>query len=192
MTEIQRKTFAALLSVVLACLIIAPTVAFAEERNVEIENYTVAQDWKAAVDGIRIDGVDAPVAGKPLDGKAHVATAEGPEWEIPTLWVRDDLAWLVDLIINRLEPQAVNLLIDRFPAFSAATDKGASSSGSSDDYSGDKASLTFVANYLDCLNLIKPCIHGATRSISQTDSVATRSFSPKPAPCPATWQPGCL
>jgi|GEM_PF-4044589 len=36
MTEMQRKTFAALLSVVLACLIIAPTVAFAEERNGEI------------------------------------------------------------------------------------------------------------------------------------------------------------
>ena len=36
----------------------------------------------------------------------------------------DDLMWLIDLIVNRLEPQAVNLLLDKFPAFRAAAEKG--------------------------------------------------------------------
>ena len=32
----------------------------------------------------------------------------------------EDLEWLIDLVKNKLEPQAVNLLISKFPAFSAA------------------------------------------------------------------------
>lgn len=31
-----------------------------------------------------------------------------------------DLQWLVELIVNKLQPQAVNLLLEKFPAFSAA------------------------------------------------------------------------
>lgn len=246
-----NRAFAALLAFVLGCLIMAPAAAFAEDRAVEVENHTIAQGWKAAVSDIRIGGVDAPAAGTQLDDTAQVTTAEGAGWDIPVLWVRDDLAimpdsaevvegrtflpvfaffvpdgyalqdpdckitlaedlaalfgpdeiisvysegtgityilpaslkglfvraadgpsvsgdakggepsvagyatdgaaeaakptlldihcaqtardaltdedlaWLIDLIINRLEPQAVNLLLDRFPAFSAAADKG--------------------------------------------------------------------
>ena len=244
MAEKPRKAFAALLAFVLAFLLMAPTAALAEERAVDIENHTAVQDQKATVNDIRIGGVHAPAAGTQLDGEARVATAEGEEWDIPVLWVRDDLAimpeaaeadegrtylpvlaffvpdgyalqgpdckvtlseelaalfgtdeivsayseetgityilpaslkslfvraagelstaddaggdaavdaaetaqptlvdihcaqtardvltdedlaWLVDLIVNRLEPQAVNLLLDRFPAFRAAADKG--------------------------------------------------------------------
>ena len=240
MTGKPRKAFAALLAFVLACLIMTPAAAFAEKNAVEVENHTIAQDGKATVSDIRIGGVDAPTAGTQLDEKARVSTAEGAEWDIPALWVRDDLtimpqpaeadegrtylpalaffvpngyalqgpdfkvtlaeelavlfgtdevisvysqetgityimpaslkglfvraagqppaagdaedgaektaqptlvdihcaqtardaltdedlAWLVDLIINRLEPQAVNLLLDRFPAFRAAAEKG--------------------------------------------------------------------
>ena len=36
----------------------------------------------------------------------------------------EDLTWLIDLIVNKLEPQAVNLLLDKFPAFRTAADKG--------------------------------------------------------------------
>ena len=36
----------------------------------------------------------------------------------------EDLEYLIDLIINRLQPQAVNLLIDSFPAFRTAADNG--------------------------------------------------------------------
>ena len=35
---------------------------------------------------------------------------------------QDDLEYLVDLIINKLQPQAVNLLLEKFPAFSHAQD----------------------------------------------------------------------
>ena len=240
MVKRTNRAIAALLAFVVACLIMAPAAAFAEERAVEVENHTVAQDWKATVSDIHIGGVDTPAAGTQLDDKAQVTTAENEEWDIPVLWVRDDLvimpdtakadegrtylpilaffvpdsyalqgsdckvtlaedlaalfgtdeivsvysqgtgityilpaslkdlfvhatdepsatgdategiaetaqptlvdiycaqtardalsdedlAWLIDLVINRLEPQAVNLLIDRFPAFRAAADKG--------------------------------------------------------------------
>ena len=36
----------------------------------------------------------------------------------------EDLEWLINLIIGKLEPQAVDLLLDSFPAFRAAADKG--------------------------------------------------------------------
>lgn len=36
----------------------------------------------------------------------------------------EDLEYLLDLILNRLEPQAVELLLDKFPAFRAAADMG--------------------------------------------------------------------
>ena len=36
----------------------------------------------------------------------------------------EDLEYLIDLVINRLEPQAVNLLLDKFPAFREGADCG--------------------------------------------------------------------
>ena len=36
----------------------------------------------------------------------------------------DELEWLLDLIINRLHPQAVNLLLDAFPSFKEAAQNG--------------------------------------------------------------------
>ena len=36
----------------------------------------------------------------------------------------EDLEWILDLIINKLEPQAVNLLLEKFPAFKAGAAQG--------------------------------------------------------------------
>ena len=36
----------------------------------------------------------------------------------------EDLEWLIDLILNKLQPQAVNLLLEKFPAFAEAADNG--------------------------------------------------------------------
>ncbi len=36
----------------------------------------------------------------------------------------DDLEYLIDLVINKLEPQAVNLLLEKFPAFKTASENG--------------------------------------------------------------------
>ena len=36
----------------------------------------------------------------------------------------DDLDWLIDLVINKLQPQAVNLLVSKFPAFQTAAQNG--------------------------------------------------------------------
>ncbi len=59
---------------------------------------------------------------------------------------QDDLEYLVDLIVNRLHPQAVNLLLERFPAFRAAADSGGIGHGiglyiyyGSGDHDGDPA-----------------------------------------------------
>ena len=91
MTKNTNKTFVVLLTLVLACLILAPATAFAEERAVSVNNLTTTQGQKTIVSDIRIGGVDAPEAGKQLDDKAEATTAEGAAWDIPLLWVRDDL-----------------------------------------------------------------------------------------------------
>lgn len=36
----------------------------------------------------------------------------------------EDLEFLLDLVVHKLEPQAVELLLDRFPAFRTAADQG--------------------------------------------------------------------
>ncbi len=36
----------------------------------------------------------------------------------------EDLSWFIDLVINKLQPQAVNLLIEKFPAFADAAQTG--------------------------------------------------------------------
>ena len=36
----------------------------------------------------------------------------------------EDLNWVIDLVVNKLQPQAVNLLIDKFPAFAEGAQNG--------------------------------------------------------------------
>ncbi len=70
---------------------VMPQVAYAEQRKVEVENHTSADDQTTLLTDIAIDGVDAPAPGAELDGRATVTATEGASWEIPVLWVRDDL-----------------------------------------------------------------------------------------------------
>ena len=66
-------------------------IAFATQRTVELDNHTVQTSDATLVSGITIDGVDKPVAGTTLDNNAVVTTDSDAAWEIPVLWVRDDL-----------------------------------------------------------------------------------------------------
>ncbi|MBR2683632.1 MAG: hypothetical protein IKE22_10260 [Atopobiaceae bacterium] len=83
-----KKALTVLMTCMLALLISAPSIAFAAESEVEVENHSYGQE---TVSKIVIDDVDAPKAGQPLDDKAVVSTAEGKSWDIPVLWVSDAL-----------------------------------------------------------------------------------------------------
>ncbi|MBQ6523430.1 MAG: hypothetical protein IJI12_02080 [Atopobiaceae bacterium] len=70
---------------------ILPFVALATERTVELENHTMQTDQTMVLRDITIDGVDRPTAGIELDQNAVVVAENGANWEIPVMWVRDDL-----------------------------------------------------------------------------------------------------
>ena len=85
-----RKILSALMSLVLVTTCFLPSLAFAAESEVRVENHV--QGTRAAqVSGLVIGDVDAPEAGERLDDTARVATAEGEGWDIPVLWVSDGL-----------------------------------------------------------------------------------------------------
>lgn len=56
----------------------------------QVENHASA-NGQATVSNISIDGVDAPVVGTALDDTATVSTAEGETWDIPVLWIDNNL-----------------------------------------------------------------------------------------------------
>lgn len=75
---------------------------------------------------------DAPAVEPELtvDGEAPSA-AEGPSLvdiycaqTARDNFTDEDLEWFIDLILNKLQPQAVNLLIEKFPAFAEAAQNG--------------------------------------------------------------------
>lgn len=85
---------------VLALQLVLPGAALAEQREVELDNHTQETDQASLVSDIRIDGVDKPAPGVSLDVTAAVSTAEGSTWEIPVLWVRDDLQIESDVTVD--------------------------------------------------------------------------------------------
>ena len=89
--HLRSYALAALLSVVLALQGILPSAAFAVQRAVHVDNHTVATDQTTALTNITIDGVDKPVVGAPLDREATVSAEGDVTWDVPVLWVRDDL-----------------------------------------------------------------------------------------------------
>lgn len=66
-------------------------------------------------------------------------------------WLHADDTTLDDVISFVSPSDAGGKLYHNTEAFTSKFIKGTSSGGSSDACTGDKASLTFVANYLDCL-----------------------------------------
>ena len=84
------KFLSLLLSVTLVAAGFMPSVASAKTVDVTIEKHTQS-DGRINVHDVCIDGVSAPKAGEPLDNAATVATSEGATWDIPVLWVSNDL-----------------------------------------------------------------------------------------------------
>ena len=90
--SVAKRALTILLSVSLALSACMPaTVALAESYGVQIQNHTQA-DGRTTVGNVRVDGVDAPKAGAPLDNTAKVVADPSAVWDIPVLWVSNDLA----------------------------------------------------------------------------------------------------
>ena len=85
-----NKTIAVFIALVFALQVTLPSVAFADQRTVDVENHTVQTDQTTLVVDITIDNIDKPAAGVILDDKATVTAADDITWEIPVIWVRDD------------------------------------------------------------------------------------------------------
>ena len=85
------KTLALLLSAVLVSQNVLPQTAYARQADVAIENHTSSSTQNKTVSNLRIDDVEKPQAGKELDGTARVTAAEGDTWDIPVMWVGDDM-----------------------------------------------------------------------------------------------------
>lgn len=84
-----KRVVSLVVSLALVAAFALPTTAFATQSEVLIENHTTA--GQTVIHGISIDGVDAPAVGKQLDDEAVVTTAENETWNIPVLWIGDDL-----------------------------------------------------------------------------------------------------
>ena len=87
----QKRTVSLFLSILLALQFALPSAAFAAQRKVEVTEGDANHVEATQVSNILIDGVDKPKPGVELDDKATVGTAESHTWDIPVLWVRDDL-----------------------------------------------------------------------------------------------------
>ena len=83
-----------IVSVVVALVLVSalsvPVAAFAAQTEVTVDNHTLAGD-QPTVSGLVIDDVAVPTPGDTLDSTAKVTSVEGTEWEIPVLWVADNL-----------------------------------------------------------------------------------------------------
>ncbi|MBR3316791.1 MAG: hypothetical protein IKG21_03065 [Atopobiaceae bacterium] len=88
--RVVDRIIACTLSAVMALSVCMPAPALALLANVEVENHSQGNGG-STVSGLVIDGVSAPAAGQELDGDAVVTSAEGATWDIPVLWVSDDL-----------------------------------------------------------------------------------------------------
>lgn len=103
------KFFSALASMLLAISLGCPAVALAAQPEVEVENHTAA--GAQAVSELLIDGVEAPSAGSVLDDRATVSTVEGATWEVPVLWIGDDLQLATEAIEGRTYLPAIAFFV---------------------------------------------------------------------------------
>ena len=65
----------------------AAEAAELREMNLKVTNRTTGRPGAMTVKEPVVSGIEAPEAGKRLDDKALVTTAEKEQWEIPVLWV---------------------------------------------------------------------------------------------------------
>lgn len=89
--SLLKKTLSIVVSLSLVMAFSLPATALAADNDVDVANNHAAAGAAKAVSDIIIDGVSAPVPFEDLDDNAVVNTAENETWEIPTLWIDDNL-----------------------------------------------------------------------------------------------------
>ena len=90
MQKLIKRSIAAALSAVLALGTGLPAIAAAKGYEVSVENHAAGPN--RTVSQLKLDKIDKPAPDTALDDTAEVTCAEGERWEVPVLWVRDDLA----------------------------------------------------------------------------------------------------
>ena len=100
-----KKSLICFVAAATSASMLAPVTAFAAETKpaaeagtstetkpeVTIDNHTQGRENAKVVSGITIGDVTAPKEGTRLDDKAVVTTAEGDTWEIPVIWIGENL-----------------------------------------------------------------------------------------------------
>ena len=100
-----KKSLICFVAAATSASMLAPVTAFAAETKpaaeagtstetkpeVIIDNHTQGRENAKVVSGITIGDVTAPKEGTRLDDKAVVTTAEGDTWEIPVIWIGENL-----------------------------------------------------------------------------------------------------
>ena len=88
-----KKSLICLMALATSASMLAPVSAYAVEPTPEVgvDNHTEGRENAKTVSGITIGDVTAPEEGKRLDDTAAVTTAEGETWEIPVIWIGEDL-----------------------------------------------------------------------------------------------------
>ena len=100
-----KKSLICFVAAATSASMLAPVTAFAAETKpaaeagtstetkpeVTIDNHTQGRENAKVVSGITIGDVTAPKEGTRLDDKAVVMTTEGDTWEIPVIWIGENL-----------------------------------------------------------------------------------------------------
>lgn len=89
MQKLIKRSIAVALSAVLALGTGLPAIAAAKGYEVSVENHAAGSS--RTVSQLKLDKIDKPAPDTTLDDTAEVTCAEGEHWEVPVLWVRDDL-----------------------------------------------------------------------------------------------------
>ena len=106
-----KKSLICFVAAATSASMLAPVTVFAAETKpaaeagtstetkpeVTIDNHTQGRENAKVVSGITIGDVTAPKEGTRLDDKAVVTTAEGDTWEIPVIWIGENLKPDTDL-----------------------------------------------------------------------------------------------
>ena len=88
-----KKSLICFMALATSASMLAPVSVYAAEKPAEVgvDNHTLGHENAMTVSGITIGDVTAPKEGERLDDKAVVTTAEGETWEIPVIWIGEDL-----------------------------------------------------------------------------------------------------
>ena len=88
-----KKSLICLMALATSASMLTPLSAYAVEANPEVgvDNHTEGRENAKIVSGITIGDVTAPEEGIRLDDTAVVTTAESETWEIPVIWIGEDL-----------------------------------------------------------------------------------------------------